>query len=256
MSSTAIAVKWLGNAHFVLDLGEMRITIDPWISGNPGCPITLETVDNPGTILVTHGHPGHFGRGDAVELARRFGSHLIAPESVAAWVLERELLPPENVYGAVENGALGIGDVAVLPFEARHPPVATKYEAGGPPGKPNYGYVISVGETRLLHVGDAAPDEVYASIARAMPIDLAMLPLWSKEMVWTEEKCIRSAVTIAGALGPRRIVPHARYRPEVTTHERFADALKGEVNGGIKVIGLTPGDSIVLDGNLKREVRE
>ncbi|MEM0458165.1 MAG: MBL fold metallo-hydrolase, partial [Sulfolobales archaeon] len=56
----SLEVTWFGHAAFQVVLGGKRILIDPWIR-NPLSPISLEKIQEPDYIIVTHDHGDHLG---------------------------------------------------------------------------------------------------------------------------------------------------------------------------------------------------
>ena len=66
----AKSVRWLGHASFILSTpGGKTVVIDPWVEGNPSCPVKLEDIKQAHLVLVTHDHFDHAG--NAVEIARK-----------------------------------------------------------------------------------------------------------------------------------------------------------------------------------------
>ena len=57
--------------------------VDPFITGNPAAKITANQV-RADYILVSHGHGDHVG--DAVEIAQRNGSTVVANHEIAGWI--------------------------------------------------------------------------------------------------------------------------------------------------------------------------
>lgn len=51
-----VTITWLGHSAFKLESGGKTIFIDPWISGNPQCPIKVGDIKVADLILVTHDH--------------------------------------------------------------------------------------------------------------------------------------------------------------------------------------------------------
>ena len=52
-------ITFLGHACFLLNDGQHRILIDPFLTGNPLAPVSADEVDAD-YILITHGHGDHF----------------------------------------------------------------------------------------------------------------------------------------------------------------------------------------------------
>ena len=63
-------IRFLGQSAFLLSSGEHRVLIDPFLQGNPMCPVTPEEALgwNVRPLLVSHA-PGAHG-GDALHLGR------------------------------------------------------------------------------------------------------------------------------------------------------------------------------------------
>ena len=54
------SIKWLSHAGFSIETSKGKIIlIDPWITGNPLCPITIDDIDKVDILLVTHDHFDH-----------------------------------------------------------------------------------------------------------------------------------------------------------------------------------------------------
>jgi len=55
-------VRFLGHAAFEVVTGcGKKILIDPWITGNPACPMKKEEFQGPDLVLITHDHFDHLG---------------------------------------------------------------------------------------------------------------------------------------------------------------------------------------------------
>ena len=63
-------IRFLGQSAFLLSSGEHRVLIDPFLQGNPMCPVTLEEALgwNVSAVLVSHAHGDHWG--DALHFGR------------------------------------------------------------------------------------------------------------------------------------------------------------------------------------------
>jgi L-ascorbate metabolism protein UlaG (beta-lactamase superfamily) len=53
----SLKLTWLGHASFKLETSNGKISyLDPWIEGNPACPIRIADVTKADIVFVTHGH--------------------------------------------------------------------------------------------------------------------------------------------------------------------------------------------------------
>ena len=175
----SVHVQWIGNAFFTIRTGDKLIFTDPWVTNNPGAALTVEEAAGmaPTHVWVSHGHPGHYGRGDSVQIANLSRSTYYSTKEVIRYVQDRDLL--HTRYLGFEPGSRLLADgVDVEVFSVAHPPeppVAPEWR--DLPGAPNTISVFQTGGRTLLHVGDTMLDPAYDDIAERYQIDLAMLPL-------------------------------------------------------------------------------
>ena len=69
-------LTYLGHSALLIEEGNFKGLIDPFIRGNSLCKTCLDDLSNITHIFVTHGHSDHIG--DTVEIARRNKSLVIA----------------------------------------------------------------------------------------------------------------------------------------------------------------------------------
>ena len=76
-----ITITWLGHASFLFESeGGGKVYFDPWIEGNPKCPITMDDITDADVVVCTHGHSDHLGQ--TVEICRKTGAILIGSPEV------------------------------------------------------------------------------------------------------------------------------------------------------------------------------
>jgi L-ascorbate metabolism protein UlaG (beta-lactamase superfamily) len=95
-------ITWLGHGTWQMTTGAGTIIyLDPWIKGNPACPIQLEDIKQADIVCVTHGHSDHLG--NAIELVKQTGAVLVTLPEVAAYC-ERHGIPYDDKGGCVHTG--------------------------------------------------------------------------------------------------------------------------------------------------------
>ncbi len=208
----AVKFEWLGNAAFRMTYKEMVLFVDPWLDENPGCPLKTGGVKHADTIFVTHGHPGHWGRGDSVKIARESGALYVAPKELCDYFVSKGMLPDGQVY-RVEPGKRY--EVKGVPFEvisAPHPPVPS-FPAwlAEVPGEPNCGYIWNFDSKVILNFGDALYTPLFEEIGRKYRIELAMLPLWGEGMGISMAEGVKNCADLIAALGPAMVFATNRY---------------------------------------------
>lgn len=228
----SVEVKWIGNAFFIIRSDDKLIFTDPWIINNPGVDITIEEAAamKPTHVLVSHGHPGHYGRGDSVAIANLAQTTYYSTKEVIRYVQEKDLL--HTSYLGFEPGTKLLADgVEIEMLSVAHPPeppVAPEWkELSEKAAAPNTINLIRVGGKTLLHVGDTMLSDAYDYIAANYQIDLAMLPLWGKGMGSNEATAVSNMTTIVDKLKPTYVMFHNRWDPARPAWNAFFKATQG-----------------------------
>jgi L-ascorbate metabolism protein UlaG (beta-lactamase superfamily) len=89
-----------GHSFVEIEIEQGSILIDPFVTGNPKCDISLEDVfsRNVTHILLTHGHHDHVG--DTIEIAKQF------PDAVIVGMVE--LVDWLDIKGIINTHSLNI----------------------------------------------------------------------------------------------------------------------------------------------------
>jgi L-ascorbate metabolism protein UlaG (beta-lactamase superfamily) len=229
-------IKWLGHAFFSINTSKNKeLLIDPWITGNPLCPITIDDVVKADIVLVTHDHFDHCA--DAADISKKTGATLIGqPETVGR--LKTDLaLPEENVVhngiGMNIGGSTTIDGITITMTQAFH-----SSETGAPSG-----YIIRLEDGKTLyHAGDTGIFESMRTLGNIYNIDLALLPIGS---CFTMDPI--QAVEAVKLLGSKKVIPmHYKTFPILEQDAiGFVKLAKKEVPS-VNVIVLKPGESYNL----------
>ncbi len=112
-------ITWLGHGSWrmVTPSGTL-VYLDPWIAGNPACPITLDDIDAADIVCVTHGHSDHLG--NAIDIVKATGATLVTIPEVAAYC-SRHGIPYDDKGGCVHTGGSIVQkDVTIRAVYALH----------------------------------------------------------------------------------------------------------------------------------------
>ncbi|MDD5646057.1 MAG: MBL fold metallo-hydrolase [Candidatus Bipolaricaulis sp.] len=183
-----VRVTYVGNAGFLVTVGDYRVLIDAMFDGFPGgytLPANVEQAlssaqppfDGVDLILVTHNHADHF----SADMVRR---HMEANPG-AVLVAGRQVTEQLTVFGSRVVTLTAItGKTATTTQNGIR--VEAIYLCHGifPPGQRedvNYGYVVTIGDVSFFHTGDIDPAAIGMATFRAYSlaskrIDFAFVP--------------------------------------------------------------------------------
>ncbi len=179
---------WLIQAGFVLQAGDARVVVDPYLSDSLAVkyagqefphrrmappPIEPDALTGVGLVLCTHGHTDHMDPGTLPPLTRANPGALVAvPAAERENALARGV--PEAQLRAMDDGdRLEAAGVVVEALPSAHEEL--ERDAAG--HHHFLGYVIRMGGLALYHSGDCVPYPGLAERLRALKVDVAMLPI-------------------------------------------------------------------------------
>jgi L-ascorbate metabolism protein UlaG (beta-lactamase superfamily) len=222
-------IRFLGHAAFALEADGTTVLIDPFLTGNPKAAASADEVE-PDAILLTHGHPDHYG--DVVDIAKRTGATVVAITELAHELSEElgedhQVLDP-NMGGTVK---LDWGSVRVVP--AWHTSTTPKGTSNTPAG-----LVVELGGTRVYHLGDTCLFSDLQLVKRRGDIDVVLMCIGGHYTMDRED-----AVEAARLVGARQVIPchYGTFPPIETDVQAFKSDVEGA--GAGDVIVLDPGDT-------------
>lgn len=230
-------IEWLGHSAFRITSPEGRVILtDPWIDGNPFCPIGLSDIHKADVILVSHDHADHVG--SAVHLATSTGSIVCAAPETAGRLQAQQELAARNVVGG------GIGMNVGGSVEVRGIWVTMTQAIHSSETASAYGFIVEMEDgTTIYHAGDTGIFASMGLLGELYVLDLALLPIGG---FFTMDPY--QAAKALKLLRPRVAIPmHFRTFPMLEQDaSRFVDLAEREAPE-VRVVVLEPGQEFSLE---------
>ena len=183
-----------GHAAFLLEDGNHKIVIDPFLTGNPLAKVKPEEVEC-NYVIVTHGHGDHLG--DTIAIAKKNDAVVIANFEVATYCGNQGCKAhPMHIGGAHE---FPFGQVKLT--IAHHGSGLTVGDQIIYLGSPA-GVLITVDGKTIYHAGDTGLFYDMKLIGEMNKIDLALLPIGDNFTMGIDD-----AVKAVEFLQPELVVP-------------------------------------------------
>jgi L-ascorbate metabolism protein UlaG (beta-lactamase superfamily) len=167
-------ITWYGHAAFRIEIKNATILIDPFITGNGKCPVSVnEAAKGVTHILLSHGHSDHFG--DTVAIARKTGATVTANYEVCCWAEKQGV---KNIKDMNPGGEIDLGPLKVALTVAHHSS-STEGKDGTPVylGNPNGLVLMAKNEPTLYHAGDTDIFSDMALINEFYQPEIGILPI-------------------------------------------------------------------------------
>jgi L-ascorbate metabolism protein UlaG (beta-lactamase superfamily) len=225
-------ITWLGHGtfQFVLRGGETLI-LDPWTDGNPKYPKQYE-ITRCDTMLISHGHFDHIH--DAVPLAKKFHSKVIAIFETAAWLEKKGI---ENTSGMNKGGTQKAGAVSITMTHAVHSCGIQDDDGSIIYGGEAAGYVLRFDDGRAVYfAGDTNVFSDMELIAELYEPDLCFLPIGDFYTMGPSEAALACRLLKAKTVIPMHF---GTFPPLIGRPNQLQDLAKST-----KIWELTPGKTV------------
>lgn len=167
-------LTWYGHAAFRIEVGDAKILIDPFLSGNPswgkGWEEAAEGVTH---VLLTHGHNDHVG--DAAAILGKTGAMLVANPEVCDFLAGQGV---ENANPGNHGGTIDCGGFTTTFVQALHSSAFTKQDGGNIYLGNPHGLVLHFPDDKTLyHMGDTDIFSDMALINELHAPDIGIVPV-------------------------------------------------------------------------------
>ncbi len=218
-----VKLKWLGHAGWIVEFSNLKIVIDPFLTGNPKATMEEKDINNVKYVLVTHTHFDHIG--DAYKIAKRNKAKIVGMYELSLDAEKNGLT--ENDFIGMNKGSLSnIGDISIGLTAAVHS------------GNEN-GFVIRGDNKTIYHAGDTALFGDMKYVGELYKPDIALLPIGGFFTMGPEEAAIATEL-----LRPKYTIPmhYGTFPPIDSNPEKF----KKLAEKYTQVIILKPGEEFTI----------
>lgn len=222
-----IDITWLGHNCWLLNTGQHKLLIDPFLDDSPVAPVKSDEV-SADFILLSHGHFDHIA--DAVKIAKRTSATVLANFEVATWL---------GKQGVAEDKLVGMnpGGATQQPFGrakftvAHHSSSLPDGSYGGVPG----GWLLEVAGRRLYFACDTALFLDMELIGRG-GLDLAVLPIGDLYTMGPDD-----SIEAIKLLAPKKVAPchYNTWPPIAQNSQAWANQVRAQT--AAEPIVLEPG---------------
>ena len=195
----ALTLTWLGHSTFLLDTDDVSLIIDPFITNNPLCEMSVDEIDVQ-YILLTHAHGDHVGdnadgtAGDTIAIAQRTGATVACNFEMGNWFSAHGV---ENLWQGNPGGTLSTDSFDMKLTKAFH---SSSFGDGTYGGQPT-GMIIRAEGHTIYHAGDTSLFGDMALIGEE-GIDVALLPIGDRFTMG-----IADSIRATKLIKPRQVLP-------------------------------------------------
>lgn len=235
-------LKYLGISFVEITTDDDKVVyIDPCISINPDCPITLEQVERADLVLVSHRARDHAS--DAVPLVKKTGAKMVCTRDMF-YVGKREGIPETQMKKVTSGVPVEIAGVRVKALRTEHGSFS-EYE-GQPLFDLSLGYIVYVREgVGIYHVGDTSIFGDLALFGRLYRPKVMLTPIGMFPGAITEMDPWEAAIATA-MVSPEIAIPiHYDRVSQADYPEQFARHLATEAPH-IQVKLMAPGEVLEI----------
>ena len=222
-------ITFLGHSTLYIETNDHRIVIDPFIAGNPVCPLGVADLE-PDFVVVTHAHGDHWG--NTMEYAKR-GALVISSAEIVGYAQKQD--------GGVKGRGMNNGGRASFSFGAVKFTNAWHSSSfpDGSYGGLAMGVILEIEGKRIYHAGDTALFSDMKLIG-AGGLDLAFVPIGDNFTMGPDD-----ALSALELLRPKAVVPIHYNTFDLLKQDGDAFVARAEAVG-VRGHALKPGAEITV----------
>lgn len=186
-----VTLTFLGHAAFLAEGDGKRVIFDPFITGNPKAPYSVDRVPRLDAILLSHGHSDHLG--DAIPLAKRDQAIIVAAYELVNFCISQGATGHKMQVGGTHR--FPFGTVKLVP--AIH---GGAIEGSTGLSTTPCGIVLTIDGVRVYHAGDTALTMDMQLLHGA--VDVMLVPIGDNYTMGVED-----AVRAVRFVEPRVVIP-------------------------------------------------
>jgi L-ascorbate metabolism protein UlaG (beta-lactamase superfamily) len=224
-------LTWLGHGSWLIEAGDHRVLLDPFLTDNPSAKVKPEDLDPISHILISHGHYDHVA--DAAKIANRNDATIVAIFEIAEWFSNKQSVASTigmNLGGSVE---LPFATAKMIP--ALHSSDLPDGSYGGNPA----GFLLSFDDKRIYFACDTA---IFSDMKLyAHGVDVAVLPIGDLFTMGIDD-----SVAATKLIEPKIVLPahYNTWPPIQQDAEQWAERISSET--GAKPLVLAVGASLEI----------
>ncbi len=178
----------------LIETNQKSIVVDPFIKGNPQCPISLSDLPKIDYVLVTHGHSDHLG--DTMEISKRDNATVISNFEICEYLESKGAKThPMHIGGAFN---FDFGSVKLTPaFHGSSINDGNNVLYAGMPS----GFLINSNGKKIYHAGDTGLTLEMQLLKEEM-VNVAFIPIGGNFVMDAND-----AVKATSFIMPKVVVP-------------------------------------------------
>lgn len=228
----SVKYTWIGHGSHNLEIGGVKILVDPFFTNNPSTDVSAESVEAD-YILVSHGHSDHVE--DLIPIAKRTGATVIANFEIIGW-LQGQGIAEDKTHPHHLGGGFNY-DFGYLKLTIAHH--GSGLPDGGYGGNPS-GFLITAQGKKIYLTCDTGLFETMRLYGEE-GIDLLVLPIGDNFTMGPDD-----ALRAVKLINPKMAVPTHYNTFPMIAQDAGAWAKRVETETGTKVHVLAPGGTLDL----------